>query len=110
MPEILIRGMEMPGSCAACDFYNVISGCCTRTGTKINFSELTTRSVDCPISELQPHGDLIDRDRLKHKFCTHCDGYEYDTNSCVDGDQDCMDARLIMNAPVIVPAEKGETQ
>lgn len=67
MSDILIRGMEMPGSCAACDFYNVISGCCTRTGTKINFSELTTRSVDCPISELQPHGDLKELLEKAHK-------------------------------------------
>ena len=89
MPDILIRGMEMPGSCAACDFYNVISGRCTRTGTKINFSELTTRSVDCPISELPPHGDLIDRDGLPKERVEWED----------------IDA-----APVIVPADKEESE
>ena len=68
----------------------------------------------CPIIahaiELPEHGDLIDRDVLKHKFCAHCDGYENDTGACVDGDQDCMDAKIIMNAPVIIPASKEETE
>ena len=68
----------------------------------------------CPIIahaiELPEQGDLIERDALKHKFCAHCDGYEYDTGACADGDQDCMDAKIIMNAPVIVPASKEETE
>ena len=62
------------------------------------------------IIELPEHGDLIDLDVLKHKFCAHCDGYENDTGACADGDQDCMDAKIIMNAPVIVPASKEETE
>lgn len=96
MPDILIRGMEMPGSCAACDFYNVISGRCTRTGTKINFSELTTRSVDCPISELPPHGDLIDRDNLEPDLAIW-------NGECGDP---AFSTEAIDNAPVVVPAEK----
>jgi len=104
MPDILIRGMEMPGSCAACDFYNVISGRCTRTGTKINFSELTTRSVDCPISELPPHGDLISSEnvietieRLRDKSGN--DEMAFALNWAL---------RLIREKPVIIPADKEE--
>ena len=40
----------------------------------------------------------------------NCDGYEYETGACVDGNQDCMDAKIIMTAPVIIPASKEETE
>lgn len=110
MPDILIR-MEMPTGCAACDFYNVISGRCTRTGTKINFSELTTRSVDCPISELPPHGDLIDRDEFVKSQCNSCDGScECVECDCLNCEQSCRCDLIVdaMNAPAVVPAERRE--
>lgn len=101
MPDILIR-VEMPGSCAACDFYNVISGRCTRTGTKINFSELTTRSVDCPISELPPHGDLILKDDAIAVAKIMSDLYpQYRKVLAIVWDQ-------IKDSPVIVPEERSE--
>lgn len=96
MPDILIRGMEMPKSCAGCDFYNVISGCCTRTGTKITFSELTTRSVDCPLVELPPHGDLIQRSDV---LAVVDEAYEY---GVVIKRKDFDE----QNIPTIVPAER----
>lgn len=107
MPDILIRGMEMPGSCAACDFYNVISGRCTRTGTKINFSELTTRSVDCPISELPQHGELIETKDVLLALVEHGqrdkrfklgDTIRYSPSEV----KEIIDASV----PVIVPAER----
>ena len=107
MPDILIRGMEMPRSCAACDFYNVISGRCTRTGTKINFSELTTRSVDCPISELPPHGRLIDVDeRLGFMFSGAPHPLKAPFVLCTASVNDFK--RIIENAPTVVPAERSD--
>ena len=117
MTDILIR-MEMPKSCFECPLFSNYDACeghecgCGLLGG-IGYEEDISedrRRDDCPLVELPPHGDLIDRDALKHKFCTHCDGYEHDTGACVDGDQDCMDAKIIMTAPVIVPSNKEETE
>jgi len=104
MPDILIRGIGLP-----------------RQGLKVvaihsnghvyaDTSDPGILNKIADVIELPPHGDLIGRDALKRKFCAHCDGYEYDTNACVNGDQDCMDVKIIMNAPVIVPADKEETE
>ena len=117
MPDILIRGMEMPHNCFQCPLFSNCDACeghecgCGLLGG-IGYEEDISegrRRDDCPLVELPPHVDLIDRDALKRKFCTHCDGYEHDTGACVDGDQDCMDAKIIMTAPVIVPSNKEET-
>ena len=118
MADLLIRGMEMPKTCFECPFFVVFykkqMGICTAFGDGTNREKMSDRKKEtgrmsgCPLVELPPHGDLIDRDALKHKFCTHCDGYEHDTGACVDGDQDCMDAKIIMTASVIVPSNKEE--
>ena len=114
MADNLIRGMEMPQNCRNCEFgvlvdttYMIEYKCYILKQTVFDDSK---RLKDCPLQELPEHGDLIDRDVLKHKFCAHCDGYENDTGACVDGDQDCMDAKIIMTAPVIVPSNKEEKE
>ena len=118
MSDILIRGISIPRNCFECPLFTNCDACeghecgCGLLGG-IGYEEDISedrRRDDCPLHELPEHGDLIDRDALKHKFCAHCDGYEYDTGACVDGDQDCMDAKIIMTAPVIVPSNKEETE
>lgn len=51
--SILIKGMEMPTSCADCKLRMAV-GCCGNLPHNI-------RMPNCPLIELPPHGDLIDR-------------------------------------------------
>jgi hypothetical protein len=55
------------------------------------------RGDNCPLHELPPHGDLIDRGALgEFPFnMSFCDGYEAD--------------EWVQNAPVVVPAERRES-
>lgn len=77
--------MEMPESCSVCLFSKL-----SPTGeTIICAYSLSTvpwdgKPFDCPLIEIPPHGDLIDRD-----------AYEF------PGD--------LMDEPVIIPAEEVET-
>lgn len=59
--SILIKGMPMPKNCEECPFTDSIW--CGRTGQRIH-STMLDRLPDCPLIELPPHGDLIDRDAL----------------------------------------------
>lgn len=56
--SILIKGMEMPKNCYECDFCTY--GYCPHLNSHVSNSQ--ERDSDCPIIELPPHGDLIDRD------------------------------------------------
>lgn len=63
--DILIKNMEMPKSCADCEFCETYeadySWCyaCTRTG-KMPLNILQhIRPSDCPLIELPEHGDLV---------------------------------------------------
>lgn len=51
--------------------------------------------------EIPQHGDLIGRDKLKKRFCVHCDDYK----KC---QEPCFDLKLIDSVDVIIPAEEGE--
>ncbi len=72
---VYIRGIEMPTSCGDCKLRMAI-GCCGNLPHN-------TRMPNCPLVEIPPHGDLIDKD-----------AYEY------PGD--------LIDEPVIIPAEEGE--
>lgn len=58
---VYIKGMEMPTSCTDCRF--LVDGWCYAAlpGSK---EERIRTSFYCPLIELPPHGDLIDRDAL----------------------------------------------
>ena len=69
--SVLIKGMEIPESCwDNCPFerenikHEVV---CSLTRKGYNWG-LTERPSDCPLVEVPPHGDLIDRDALKEKW------------------------------------------
>lgn len=70
MTDILIRGMDKPGSCCECDFCEVqdinfeILYFCDRNDRFLDDEEACNIPNDCPIIELPEHGDLIDRDAL----------------------------------------------
>lgn len=75
-----IKGMEMPESCDMCafssyiaegddheEFWYCILDNWNQSITPIPLTKETVsngRSMDCPLVELPPHGDLIDRDAL----------------------------------------------
>lgn len=69
MPDILIRGMEMPETCAICKIRSCNSYCPLNIEIKFFFDPSNTgfdfctgRHSDCPLHELPPHGDLILKD------------------------------------------------
>ena len=95
MPEILIRGMEMPKSCGFCElrYFDGDADCCPFVGDACGYG---TRHVDCPLHELPEHGDLIDRDAL---------------NSFIEsGECNSVGKALqqIDKAPVVIPASSAQ--
>lgn len=72
MSDILIRGIEKPKSCRACPFRQE-TYLLTRQICIANHNEELCTGIDkidesCPISQVQKHGDLIDRDALRAEF------------------------------------------
>lgn len=85
--------MEMPRNCNECRFaienycYAVVKYKHLRGGERKNW---------CPLIEVPPHGDLIDRDKLREKEFIHVgDAYAV------------VMSRDIRNAPTIIPADEG---
>ena len=65
--SILIKGMEMPLQCIACEFWMLYP----YKEETLDMCKLQSKVVepykkdeDCPLIEVPPHGDLIDRDAL----------------------------------------------
>jgi len=73
--SIYIRDLDAPKECNACDYtaYNVRNGMsyCRITGTTLarDFEVIDDgfKPEDCPIVQVPPHGDLIDRNKLYEK-------------------------------------------
>lgn len=87
---VLIKGMEMPKSCAKCpigffaDEYTILH--CPLTGEEISENCFVyKRSEHCLLVPVPKHGDLIDRDALP-------------TNR--------VEWEDIVNAPTIIPADE----
>ena len=109
--SVLIEGMEMPRNCAHCRMWD----CCPALHHEEwpDYESIITNDVigdggagpgvrhpDCPLIEVpEPHGDLIDRDKLRAKeFIHNGDAYAV------------VMSRDIRNAPTIIPAtEERET-
>ena len=85
MSSILIKGMEMPNEGTVIAVY------------KIDGKLYATRGLSgrlCPLVPVPPHGDFIDRDKLREKEFIH-EGDAYAT----------VMSRDIRNAPTIIPAD-----
>lgn len=88
--SILIKGMKMPTRCWDCPMcYDMIG--CSLTGERwwsdshvyLDFSPNEERMCNCPLIELPPHGDLIDREKIPFVEAEYaCDDYafRYDIN------------------------------
>ena len=110
--SILIKGMEMPQSCAECPLLESCSECegyhnrCMPLGVENGYTDypddLTPtdrRRDDCPIVPVPKHGDLIDAQE-EMRLMQSCD---YDTYDDYNRAFDMLD-----NAPIIIPAEEGD--
>lgn len=90
MAEILITGVGMPKSCEYKD---------DEGNNRICFMFNSCTFRDCPLVEVPPHGDLIDRDSLAKQ--TKID-------ICKTGDDYDDMWKAIYDAPTVIPASKGE--
>lgn len=108
MPEILIRGMEMPTDCYTCRF-RTTSGLdewmCMVSKNRFMAWEAgwngdEYRHTNCPLVELPEHGDLIERNPLVKLF----------NSRETDERWGWLDGEDLLNAPVIVPGNKEESE
>ena len=119
--SIIIKGEPMPEACAFCTCFrdDSIDGVHAYQckATFITYSKeddwiWNTRPNWCPLVELKPHGDLIDRDALKkdYRMGNDCNDCETDWKSC---QYDIVYSKMdfcgwLDDAPVVIEAE-GET-
>ena len=115
--SILIKGMEMPTNCEKCPFLDYEEGFCFASGVKhkSGWYESTLcpggikdgRHEECPLIEIPPHGDLIDRDALEQdaqKRLLICNKYDNHFQKPYEV------MRAIALASIIIPAsEERET-
>ena len=104
MTDILIRGVEMPQNCFECALFSNCDSCegyecyCGAIGA-IGYCEAVpkdSRREDCPLVELPQHGDLCDRSVILAQYDTEHEGEPGRART------------IIMNAPVVVPAERRD--
>ena len=119
MPDILIRGVEMPQNCVDC--YDAdLSTAIALFGAKCPFAHgiidlgvydlCHERHPDCPLLELPPHGELIETKDVLLALVEHGqrdkrfklgDTIRYSPSEV----KEIIDASV----PVIVPAERSDT-
>jgi len=84
--SILIKGMEMPKNCG---------GCFLRFGQCSRRIYMENRPSDCPLNEVpEPHGRLIDADKLMKRM--------WDETDCMIS----VPATFVRDAPTIIPASE----
>lgn len=117
MADILIR-MEMPKSCVDCHDADLptaiawLEAKCPWAHGIIDpgvYDLRHGRHPDCPLHELPPHGDLIDRDALI-KVCNEISAEEWNTKAAPYSWAYAYESFVddIEDISVVVPAEKGE--
>ena len=106
--SILIKDMEMPKNCRECRFLegDTMDGLCHAANKWLDDESFLwhyyaegdiddSMPFNCPLIELPPHGDLIDRDKLEPDtdWWYGCDGFT------------AYSRRQIDDAPTIIEAE-----
>lgn len=92
--SILIKGMEMPTSCASCPCGDDESRFCRAANEYI---PMLGRPKFCPLVPVPPHGRLIDADALRDRWIWG------DTDRL--GYTECVEVIDIDNTPTIIEAE-----
>ena len=125
--SILIKGMKMPKSCAECPFFYLAYGAepnCNVDAYGEGIKECylphmeedpgKNRHPDCPLTELPPHGRLIDADALHKLFedqWHYLQVLDWNENPTAEARQSginwCVNT-MHDDAPTIIPAEEGE--
>ena len=103
--SVLVKGMEMPKRCEDCPLCHYMeAGTITACGCKATMMIRPVgeqfRPCWCPLIEIQPHGDLIDRDELLSQYGGPIWTAKTDY---AEGLRDVV--ADIKNAPTIIPAE-----
>ena len=71
----------------------------------INIDDILFLKTADDIVLIPDHGDLIDRDKLKHGFCVECTLYP---DNCLGENCDWGSIYHIEHAPAVIPAERSE--
>ena len=97
--SIIIKGMKMPENCTECRFG--YDGKCFAVKPFHRF--FVDDPFECPLIELPPHGDLIDRDALMK------DGWKLYKEVMRMGGYAIHEKPLdYQDIPTVIPADKGE--
>ena len=100
--SILIKCAKMPSSCAVCPCYKWESdyGCAVKHEEPKDFKK---RPSWCPLVEIPPHGDLIDRDKLMKSL-------EHEWDICMDDTEfaNKIVPNGIKDAPTVIESEEEE--
>ena len=104
---ILIKGMEMPRSCAYCDVACRFFLDRGLDGLLAKICRTESRLPDCPLVPVPPHGRLGDLDKLEQMFSDidHAPYSSFDGSEPFYSAEDA--AQIIRLAPTIIPAEEG---
>lgn len=109
--DILIKNMEMPKSCMACNFTHICKAIRKlerkNASQKKMYEAFVGRLTDCPLVALPSHGDLIDRDALiKDSWASYMLKKKNDDSSRAQYDtlMGYEIRNLIEDAPTIVEA------
>ena len=87
------KDVKFPKACEQCYFYDGLLCCVLDT----YIYDPENKHGECPLIEVQPHGDLIDRDALLDTATIH---WSQTTN------ESCFPIDEIEYAPTIIPASK----
>ena len=87
------RDVKFPKACEQCHFYDGLLCCVLDT----YIYDPENKHGECPLIEVQPHGDLIDRDALLDTATIH---WSQTTN------ESCFPIDEIEYAPTIIPKDE----
>lgn len=128
---VYINGMEMPKNCNECPlhFYEGQGICCCRALPAIDDGEILkpwkNKRKDCPLVQMPPHGDLIDRnetikalwkalyeyeDRTEKQFVesSELDVADWILHRIFVQNMSDIDRQTILQMPTIIQAEEGD--
>ena len=90
------KDVKFPKACEQCYFYDGLLCCVLDT----YIYDPENKHGECPLIEVPPHGDLIDRDALLDTATIH---WSQTTN------ESCFPIDEIEYAPIIIPADGKDT-
>lgn len=87
---MILINIPMPKNCGECRFF--IRNVHDRGDDSLCMASLKEAKCGCPLTEIPPHGDLIDRDALLMKVNSWDDAF------------------AVVDAPTIIEADKGDDE